>query len=182
MNFEPLPLPGAYLVTLARKEDDRGFFARLHCEREFADLGIQFQVKQANNSYNPERGTLRGFHFQRPPVPEDKLVRCIGGALVDVIVDLRAGSSTYGQHCMIELTPQNRKMIFVPKGFGHGYQSLTPDTEILYLVSEFYSKQYEDGLRFDDPQVGVPWPLEPTNVSDRDRAMPLLADFQPIQL
>jgi dTDP-4-dehydrorhamnose 3,5-epimerase len=173
MIFEEAKLAGAFVVELERREDARGFFARAWCANEFAEHGLTNTVVQANMSWNPRQGTLRGMHFQRAPHAEAKLVRCTRGALFDVIVDLRPGSETYKQWLGVELTADNRRALFVPEGFAHGFQTLVPDTEAFYQVSEFYTPAAEDGVRWDDPAFGIEWP-DPANafLSDKDRSWP----------
>lgn len=172
MKFLPTPLAGAHLVELERRGDDRGFFARLFCEREFAAAGLETRFVQANNSLTARRGTLRGMHYQLPPAAEVKLVRCLRGALYDVILDLRPRSPTFGQSFGAELTAENRTMMYVPRGFAHGFLTLADDTEALYLVSAFYAPEEERGVRFDDPRFSIRWPIAPTEVSAKDRAWP----------
>lgn len=173
MQFIETPLQGAYLIDLEKKEDERGFFARLFCEKEFEKLGLKSHFVQVNNSFSQKRGTLRGIHYQIPPKGETKLVRCIQGALYDVIIDLRRDSSTYLQWFGAELTYENKRMMYVPEGFGHAFLTLKCDTEALYMVSEFYAPEYERGLRYDDPALLIKWPLEPLVVSEKDRRHPL---------
>ncbi|MBI1172827.1 dTDP-4-dehydrorhamnose 3,5-epimerase [bacterium] len=181
MIFTPLPLSGAFRIDLDRRADDRGFFARLFCAREFAAQGLPDRWVQINNSFSRARGTLRGLHFQRPPMAEVKMVRCLQGAVLDVIVDLRAGSPTYGQWTSVKLDAESRAMILVPEGFAHGFQTLRPDTELLYLHSQFYSPEHEGGLAHDDPRLAIPWPLEVTGLSPRDAAFPTLDALEPIR-
>lgn len=175
MRFTPLELAGACVVDLERIEDERGFFARAWCRREFAEHGLNPEVVQCNLSFNHERGTLRGMHYQLPPHREVKLVRCIRGAIYDVIVDLRPASPTYKQWLGVELTAENRRMLYVPEGFAHGYQTLEEASEVFYQVSEFYQPGSEGGLRWNDPAIGISWPLEPTAISPKDRSHP---DFE----
>ncbi len=182
MKLEPLPLAGASLIIPNPHADERGFFGRIFCEHVFAAAGVDFHIRQMNDSLSRTAGTTRGFHCLRPPVRESKLIRCIQGSLMDVIVDLRAGSPTYGKHHMVKLSAAGREMILIPHGFAHGYQTLEPDTEILYFHSDFYSKEHEAGVRIDDPDLGIPWPREPACVSQRDRELPLLRDFTPIEV
>jgi dTDP-4-dehydrorhamnose 3,5-epimerase len=177
MFFTPTPLPGAYLIELDKKSDDRGFFARAFCEQEFSQHGLVTRICQANNSLSIQKGTLRGMHYQLAPKAETKVVRCIRGALYDVILDLRRGSSTFGESYGAELTADNRRMMYVPKGFAHGFITLVDDTEALYLVDEFYSPENERGIRYDDPKFRLQWPAAPTIISDRDKAHP---SFDPI--
>jgi dTDP-4-dehydrorhamnose 3,5-epimerase len=171
--FEQTRLEGAFLVDLERREDDRGFFARTWCADEFADHGLVNRVVQANVSWNAKRGTLRGMHFQHPPHAETKLVRCTSGGIYDVIVDLRPDSETYKQWLGVELNAENRRALFVPEGFAHGYQTLVPDSEIVYQVSAAYAPQAEGGVRWDDPAFGIEWPdAGNALLSDKDRSWP----------
>ena len=163
-------------MDLERRGDDRGWFARYFCQNEYDQHHLCRNIVQANNSFSKIKGTLRGMHYQLAPKAEDKMVRCLRGALLDVIVDLRQDSPTFLQHFAIELNAENRTMLFVPKGFAHGFLTLTEDTEALYLVTEFYSPQHERGLRYNDPKLGIRWPFEPAVVSDKDRKHP---DFNP---
>ena len=177
MNFTPLPLAGAYLIDLEKKEDERGFFARYFCEREFSEQGLNTRWVQINNSMSGDVGTLRGMHFQRPPHAEVKLVRCLHGSIWDVVVDLRKGSDTYGKWFGATLSDENRTMMYVPKGFAHGFVSLESDSEILYLVSDFYAPEAERTLLWNDPDVGIQWPIEPRIISAKDKNATLLKDL-----
>jgi dTDP-4-dehydrorhamnose 3,5-epimerase len=172
MKFYPAPLDEACTIELEKRGDDRGFFARFFCEKEFGDAGLETQFVQINNSLTAKKGTLRGLHYQLPPAAEVKVVRCLRGALYDVIVDLRAGSPTFGKWFGAELTADNRTMMYVPRGFAHAFVTLTDDTEALYLVSAFYSPENERGVRFNDPAVGIEWPVEPVEISEKDRNWP----------
>lgn len=176
MLFTETPLAGAWIVELDKREDDRGFFARAFCQREFAEHGIASDVRQANISLSRTEGTLRGMHFQYPPATENKFVRCIRGALLDVIVDLRPESPTFLQHTSVELSADNRRAFVVPPRFAHAFITLTEDAEALYLVSEFYTPAEEGGLRWNDPALGIEWPREVTVISDKDASWPLLGD------
>jgi len=170
--FRELELEGAYLIEPQRHEDDRGFFARTFCRRELAEQGIEFAVAQANLSSNRLPGTLRGMHYQTAPSEEAKIVRCARGAIHDVIVDIRPGSPTLGRHAVAELTADNRLALYVPPGFAHGFQSLAPDTDVFYLMSAFYAPEHAAGFRYDDPEVGIRWPLKVATVSEKDRELP----------
>lgn len=176
MKFRELPVRGAYLIDLEKRGDERGFFARMFCEREFAQMGLATHFVQMNDSLSAEVGTLRGMHYQLPPHAETKVVRCVRGAVYDAIVDLRVDSPTFGVSCGAELTAENRTMIYVPKGCGHGILTLMPDTEIMYLVDEFYAAAAERGVRWNDPKFGIQWPREPMILSEKDRNHP---DFDP---
>lgn len=182
MRFTELPLAGAYRVELEPRGDARGFFARLFCADEFAAHGLATAWVQCNTSFTAEQGTLRGLHFQRPPMAETKLLRCIRGAIFDVIVDLRAGSPTFGRWHGERLDDQNRRMICVPEGFAHGFQTLTPDVEMLYFHSAPYSAGHEGGVRWDDGTVAVDWPLAVAEMSARDAAFPTLDELEPIRI
>jgi dTDP-4-dehydrorhamnose 3,5-epimerase len=176
MIFTETPLEGAFVIDLEKRGDDRGFFARVFCEREFADHGLVTHFKQVNNSLSAERGTLRGMHYQLPPMAETKLVRCVRGSLFDQVIDLRDGSETFGESFGVELSAENRRMLYVPKGFAHGFLTLAEDTEAFYLVDEFYGPELERGIRYDDPRFSLSWPIEPAVVSEKDRGHP---DFDP---
>lgn len=176
MNFKETELKGAFIVDLARIEDERGFFARVFCKDEFAESGLNSDVVQANMSFNVYAGTLRGMHYQVDPAPETKLIRCVRGSIVDVIVDLRPDSPTYLQHIQITLTAENRTALFVPANFAHGFQTLEDNSEVLYLVSGMYTPSCERGLRFDDPALAIPWPLSTKHISAKDKQWPLLAE------
>jgi dTDP-4-dehydrorhamnose 3,5-epimerase len=174
MIFEETKLPGAYRISLQRMEDDRGFFARTWCKDEFTAHGLTARITQCNLSYSKSRGTLRGMHYQRAPHAEAKVVHCARGAIYDVIVDLREDSRTYLQWLGVELTAENRDMLYVPEGFAHGFVTLTGDTEVAYEVSEFYTPGVEGGIRYDDPAIGIAWPEPVTVVSTKDATWPLL--------
>jgi dTDP-4-dehydrorhamnose 3,5-epimerase len=169
MLFNETSLKGAYTIDLQKRGDDRGFFARLFCVKEFAEHGLQTTFEQVNNSVSQFKGTLRGMHYQLPPKSEVKVVRCTRGALYDVILDLRRDSPTFGHSFGAELSADNRKMMYVPKGFAHGFVTLTDDTEVIYLVSDAYSPQHERGIRWNDPAFKIAWPIQPTELSDKDR-------------
>ncbi len=174
MIFTETVLAGAFIIDLEPRHDERGFFARTFCQREFDAHGLKPMVAQANVSFNHWRGTLRGLHFQYPPAAETKLVRCSRGAVLDVIVDLRPESATYLQHVAVELSADNRRGLYVPERFAHGYQVLEDNSETNYLTGEFYTPALEGGLRHDDPRLGIAWPLTVTSVAQKDQAWPLL--------
>lgn len=178
MIFTETGLEGAFIVDLEMRGDDRGFFARSFCQREFEARGLKTTIAQANISFNYRKGTVRGLHFQFPPAAETKFVRCSRGAIVDVIVDLRPESPTYLQHVAVELTAENRRGLFVPERFAHGYQVLEDGTETTYHVGEFYTPAAESGLRASDPGLGIVWPLPVTDMSPKDRAWPLLEEAE----
>jgi len=172
MIFTATPLPGAYVIELEKKGDERGFFARAFCENEFQQHNLISHFCQVNNSLSPHKGTLRGLHYQLSPKAETKLVRCIRGALYDVILDLREGSPTFGKSFGAELSAENRRMMYVPKGFAHGFITLADDTEAFYFVDEFYAPESERGVRYDDPTFKLQWPAAPTVISDKDKTHP----------
>ncbi|HJT81700.1 MAG TPA: dTDP-4-dehydrorhamnose 3,5-epimerase [Chthoniobacterales bacterium] len=174
MIFHETKLGGAFIVELDRKLDERGFFARAFCAKEFQEHDLPGRFVQANMSFNHKKGTLRGMHYQVPPASEPKFIRCINGAIWDVIIDMRPESPTYLQHFGVELTAENRKAIYVPDMFAHGNQALTDGAELLYLVGEFYTPGCERGVRFDDPAIGIEWPLPVTVISEKDAQWPLL--------
>jgi dTDP-4-dehydrorhamnose 3,5-epimerase len=175
MIFTETKLKGAFIIELEERKDVRGGFARTFCAREFEAHGLTANIAQANLSYNHKAGTLRGMHYQVPPAAETKLVRCTRGRIYDVIVDLRPASATYLQHFGIELSEDNRRALYVPELFAHGYQTLTDGAEAVYQVSEFYTPGHERGLRYSDPALAIRWPLPVTVISDKDANWPLLA-------
>lgn len=175
MRFLPTRLEGAFLVELEPHLDERGGFARLWDGAFFAERGLEPGLAQVSLSWNPRAGTLRGLHFQLPPHEEAKLVRCVRGAIFDVIVDLRSGSPTYLAWEGFELTAANRRQLYVPKGFAHGFETLEPDSEVLYFISTPYAPAAARGLRWDDPAVGIAWPSPPSVLSERDRNWPALS-------
>ena len=172
MKFTETKLKGAFVVEIEKLTDDRGFFARSWCRKEFEAHGLTSRVVQANVSFNHSRGTLRGLHYQIAPHQECKLIRCTQGAIYDVIIDLRAESPTYKQWVAVDLTADNYRMLFVPEDFAHGFITLTDNTEITYQVSQFYTPGSEKGIRFDDPTVNIQWPIEVSVISDKDRGWP----------
>ncbi len=172
MKFIPSVMEGAFRIEMDRLEDDRGFFARSWCRREAEAHGLITRIAQCNVSFNRQRGTLRGMHFQIEPHPEAKLVRCTCGAVFDVIIDLRPGSRTFKKWEAFELTQENRIAIYVPKGFAHGFQTLSDDTELHYQMSEFYHPDCARGIRWDDPAFGILWPVADPIISPKDAAYP----------
>ena len=172
MIFRETKLRGSFIIELEKLEDQRGFFARGWCKKEFESHGIETSLVQANISMNKERGTLRGMHHQISPYIETKLVRCTRGSVYDVIVDLRQDSSTYKQWLGVKLTSDNYRMLYVPKGFAHGYQTLEDNTELFYHVSEFYTPTAERGVRYNDSAFAISWPLEVQVISDKDKSWP----------
>lgn len=179
MIFNETKLKGAFVIDLELRSDDRGFFARTFCSREFEAHGLNASIAQANISFNRRKGTLRGLHFQYPPSAETKLVRCTHGAVLDVIVDLRPESPTYLQHVSVELTGDTRRALYVPERFAHGYQVLEDNSETIYLMGEFYVPATAAGLRYSDPRLAIAWPLPASDLTPRDQAWPLLDGAEP---
>jgi dTDP-4-dehydrorhamnose 3,5-epimerase len=174
--FTKTDLAGAYVIDLEQLQDERGFFARAWDVNEFAERGLSTRLVQANVAFNHSAGTLRGMHYQAEPHAEAKLVRCTRGAVYDVIIDLRPGSPTHAHWLAVELTGENSRMLYVPEGFAHGYQTLADETETFYLVSEFYTPQAQRGVRWDDPAFAIDWPdTENRVMSEKDRTWP---DFE----
>jgi dTDP-4-dehydrorhamnose 3,5-epimerase len=176
MIFTETNLKGAYIIDLEKREDERGFFARLFCIHEFDQIGLDRNIVQINNSLSIRKGTLRGLHYQLPPKAETKIFRCIHGSVYDVILDLRLESPTFGKWYGIELTAENRKILYIPKGFAHGFLTLEDHTETLYLVTEFYASEKERCIRWDDQRFKIEWPFHPTEISEKDKKAP---DFDP---
>lgn len=180
MIFEKTKLSGAYIIHPEILEDNRGFFSRVWCKKEFAQNGLVAELVQCNISYNKNRNTLRGMHYQEKPHQETKLVRCTAGAILDVIIDIRPESGTYKEWMSVKLSAENRTMLYVPEGFAHGYVTLMNDSEIFYQVSEFYTPGVERGIRWNDPLFQIAWPaLDGLVISEKDRAWPdYVPDYQ----
>ena len=174
MIFTESPLSGAYVVDMERLPDERGFFARSYCADEFSARGLGPELRQCSVSYNARKGTLRGMHYQDAPHEEHKLVRCTAGAVFDVIVDIRAASPTYRRWYGAELTQDNRRSLFIPPGFAHGFLSLTDDSEVYYMISVAHAPKFSRGVRWNDPAFAIEWPSAPAVISERDAAYPLL--------
>lgn len=172
MKFTKTKLEGAYIIDTEKKEDERGFFARTFCAEEFSINGLPVNFVQANTSFNNKKGTLRGMHFQKAPYEEDKLIRCTKGSVFDVIIDLRKDSPTYKQWFGTELSEGNRRSLFVPKGFAHGYLTLEDNSEVTYLVTQFYTPNADSGVRFNDLVFNIEWPILPTVISEKDKNHP----------
>lgn len=172
MTFHPTKLAGSYVIDLEPFSDERGWFARFYCKNEFRQIGHQQEWVQMNHSVTYEKGTLRGMHFQLPPFREIKMVRCIAGTIFDVIVDIRKGSPTFLQWIGVELSAANKKMLYIPEGFAHGFQALTPHCELIYHHSEYYTPGAEGGLRYNDPAINIEWPLPVNTLSGRDASHP----------
>jgi dTDP-4-dehydrorhamnose 3,5-epimerase len=174
MIFTPTILKGSYLIDLQPYSDERGWFARFYCKDEFKQIGHDKEWVQLNHSATYEKGALRGMHFQIAPYREIKMVRCISGAVYDVIIDLRKDSETFLKWFGVEISAENKKMVYIPEGFAHGFQCLSFDCELIYFHSEFYEPGAEEGIRYNDPLIGIEWPLEVNTVSERDRSHPYL--------
>ena len=172
MIFRETRLKGAYIVDIERREDERGFFARTWCQREFEAHGLNPRLAQCSISFNAKKGTLRGMHYQVKPFEEAKLVRCTRGSLCDIIVDLRWDSPTFKDHLGVTLTSDNRAMFYIPEGFAHGFLTLEDETEVQYQISEFYAPDHARGFRWNDPAFGIVWPSDIMVISDRDRNYP----------
>jgi dTDP-4-dehydrorhamnose 3,5-epimerase len=175
MNVTETTIAGVFVVDLAPREDDRGYFTRVFCTKELASLGVDFSIKQINRSFSNKKGMIRGLHYQTDPFGEDKIVQCLRGKIFDVAVDLRNGSKTYGQYFTVELSEQNKRMLIVPKGCAHGFQSLSDTCTVEYFVSQFYTPEAEKGIRWNDPFFHIPWPISHAVVSQKDSAWPLYA-------
>jgi dTDP-4-dehydrorhamnose 3,5-epimerase len=176
VNCIATPLPGLHLIELEVRADARGFFARTYCQQEFANFGLDFRLCQINLSYATKAGTVRGMHFQRPPKAEAKVVQCVSGEVFDIAVDLRPNSPTYCKWYGVRLTGRERQMFYIPEGFAHGFQTLTDDAEVQYLMGEFYAPECQAGVRWNDPAFGIEWPLPITVIAERDLSY---AEFQP---
>lgn len=178
LTINKTPIEGLYVVDTAAFIDNRGAFARWFCESELSEIIGNRHIKNVNFSKTIKKGSVRGLHFQRPPHAEMKLIRCINGKILDVVVDIRAGSPTFLQHYAVELSAENMKMFLIPEGFAHGFQSLEDNSEIMYLVTEFYSSEYEGGLRYNDPKLGIKLPLDIADISEKDSKHGLIdSDF-----
>jgi dTDP-4-dehydrorhamnose 3,5-epimerase len=178
MIFNETTIKGAIVIEMERREDNRGFFARAFCQKEFTEHGLKPIIVQANVAFNRKRGTLRGMHFQYPPTAETKLVRCTRGSILDIIVDLRPESPTYLNHIAVELTADNHRALYVPERFAHGYQVLEDDTETSYQVGEYYTPGSEGGLRYDDPRLRLKWPLLVREISEKDANWKFLEEVE----
>jgi dTDP-4-dehydrorhamnose 3,5-epimerase len=172
--FTETTLKGSFVIDIEPIEDERGFFSRTFCLDELKKHGLDFSCKQCNISYNKKRGALRGMHYQCAPHEETKIVSCTRGSIYDVIVDIRQESSTFKKWFAKELSAQNHSMLFIPKGFAHGFQTLTDNTEVQYMMSEYYHKECAKGIRWDDPKVGIQWPMAPVALAERDNNFELL--------
>ena len=176
MIFNESLLKGSYVIQLTPFTDERGWFARTYCKTEFSKIGHQLEWVQMNHSFTKDKGTVRGMHFQMPPYAECKMVRCISGAVFDVIVDLRKESPTFLKWFGIELSAENKKMIYIPEGFAHGFQTLTNDAELIYHHTQFYTSGAESGIKYNDEKINIIWPLPVSSISVRDSSHPKIVD------
>ena len=172
MKFKECPLQGAWIVDLEPAHDARGSFSRAFCQKEFEAHGIESAFVQSNLSYSKVAGTMRGLHLQRSPMGESKLIRCVRGAIYDVMIDMRPESATYLQHFGVKLSAENKRMLYMPQDFAHGFMTLEDNTEAFYMVGEYYSPEYESGMRYDDPFFDIKWPISVTSISDKDLSWP----------
>lgn len=172
MVFSETALSGAFVIEPEKREDSRGFFARTYCRLEFEKHGLETAVVQTSISFNLRKGTLRGMHYQAAPFEETKLIRCTMGSIYDVIIDLRPLSRTYKKSLAVELSALNRKSLYVPRGFAHGFQTLEDNTEVFYQMSEFYSPEHARGVRWNDPAFAIEWPTAQRNIHERDQRYP----------
>ncbi|HZL14013.1 MAG TPA: dTDP-4-dehydrorhamnose 3,5-epimerase [Verrucomicrobiae bacterium] len=177
MKFSRTSLAELWLIELEPREDERGFFARTFCEKEFAEHGLNTRWPQCNLTLTKKRSAIRGMHFQAEPKPEIKLVRCVAGKIFDVVVDVRRDSPTFGKWEGFELSAENHRQLYVPAGFAHGFQCLSENSEVFYQMSEFYFPELARGVRWNDPAIGIRWPLPDASLSERDRQLPLLAEL-----
>lgn len=175
MKFRETKIKGLYIIELEPKVDDRGYLRRVFCKEELTNNGLDFSIVQVSQTLTKQKGTIRGMHLQKSPKAEDKIVQCLKGSVYDVAIDLRENSATYGQWVGEELTANNQKMFLIPKGFAHGFQTLSDDCELQYFMSEYYSGDLASGVRFSDPLFNIKWPLEVLNLSEKDKNWPLIS-------
>ena len=176
MKFKELPLNGAYIIEPETFEDKRGMFARLYCENDFKKIGNSKKILQINHSLTKKKGSLRGMHYQKPPKAEIKMVKCLSGSIFDVIIDVRKKSDTFLKWHGEILSEVNRRMMYIPEGFAHGFQTLAPNCELLYFHTEFYSPEFEGAIRYDDPKIGIQWHMSISEISEKDMSHPLLSE------
>jgi dTDP-4-dehydrorhamnose 3,5-epimerase len=174
MRFIETPLKGAHIIEVESFTDERGYFLRTFCKKEFAEIGFQKQIVQINHSITKHKGTIRGIHYQVPPACETKIIRCVQGKVYDVMVDIRKGSITFMHWIGVELSEDNMRMVLIPEGFAHGFQSLTDNASLIYHHSEFYNAEYERGLRYDEPALVIAWPFPAGMISIKDQGFPLI--------
>ncbi len=176
MKFIETDLDGIYIIEISSIEDNRGHFFRAYCKRDFEQIGHTKEFVQINQSFNKHKGTFRGFHYQKPPFKEIKVVRCISGKVIDIVVDIRRNSKTFLQSIQVELSEENKKMIYIPEGFAHGFITLKENSQLLYYHSSFYEPNFERGLRYNDPVLKIKFPREIKIISDRDKSLPLITN------
>lgn len=179
MKITKTKIEGVYVIEMELRQDVRGYFTRVFCKHELREAGVHFDIVQINRSKTTKKGTVRGMHYQNRPYAEDKIIQCVQGAIFDVALDLRKDSLTYGEWFAKELTADNNTMLLVPKGCAHGFQSLRPDTVVEYFVSEYYTAKAESGIRWDDSEFAIDWPLKNANLSEKDAAWPLVGNEKP---
>lgn len=183
MKFVEAPIAGPYIIEIEPFMDERGFFSRVFCQKELSRIGFHKPIVQINHSATVQKGTIRGIHYQTPPASEIKIIRCICGSIFDVMVDIRTGSPTFMQWHGVEISKDNMRMVYIPEGFAHGFQTLADNVELIYHHSEFYSPEYERTIRFDDPSLAIDWPLPAGPISEKDQNCPLLENrFKGIEL
>jgi dTDP-4-dehydrorhamnose 3,5-epimerase len=183
MKFIPTSLEGCFEIEMTASQDERGWFGRFFCKKEFSTIGHTKEWVQMNHSFTVTKGALRGLHFQKPPFSEIKLVRCISGSVFDVVVDIRKNSKTFLRSFSIELSSEKRNMIYIPEGFAHGFQTLRENSELIYLHSQYYTPESESGIRYNDPMINIAWPLPVDQLSERDKNHELInADYKGIDL
>ncbi|MCL5432579.1 MAG: dTDP-4-dehydrorhamnose 3,5-epimerase [Patescibacteria group bacterium] len=174
MKIKKFTISGPLLIYLDKKTDKRGYFQRIFCEDALLKYGVKFNIVQANSSFNYKKGTVRGMHYQKAPYPEEKIVKCIKGEIYDVLLDIRKNSATFGKWVSVVLSQKDNTILYIPSGFAHGFQTLTDETEILYLMSEYYSPKNSTGYRWNDPGIQITWPLKKIIISKKDSELPLL--------
>ena len=183
MIFSKTEIEGVYVIELEPFQDERGFFSRIFCEKEFGQAGLVSDFVQVNHSTSRYKGTIRGLHFQLPPHSEVKVLRCVRGSLYDVIVDIRKNSLTFLEHFKIELSESNHRMLYIPTGFAHGFQTLSDNTSLIYFHSDFYHPSAEKGLKYNDPRLSIEWPLPVSQISKKDQEHNYLSqDYQGIEI
>lgn len=182
MKFHAIELQGVYVIDLQPFRDERGFFSRIYCKKEFAEAGLVSEFVQINHSITTRKGTIRGMHYQVPPHAEVKVIRCVKGGVLDVVVDIRRNSPTFLKHFKIELTEENDRMLYIPRGFAHGFQTIEDDAALIYQHSDFYMPSAEQGIRYNDPLLEIDWPLTVNEISLKDRNHQFLShDFEGIE-
>ena len=183
MKFVELPLKGSFIVESEYFGDNRGLFGRIFCENEFKKMGLSNKIVQINHSRTQKKGAVRGMHYQKPPMAEVKMIKCVNGSVFDVMIDLRKNSNTFLQWHSVQLSAESQKMIYIPEGFAHGFQTLEHDSELIYLHTQFYAPDFEASINCNDPSIGIKWPMEIAEISEKDRKQPYLTDeFEGIEV